>query len=36
VTQGISSFADLDADVIGISVDSPFAQEAWAKKDTSP
>ena len=31
VTQGISSYADVDADVIGISVDSPFAQEAWAQ-----
>lgn len=33
VTQGISSFSGLDAEVIGISVDSPFAQEAWAKKE---
>ncbi len=31
VTQGISSYADVDAEVIGISVDSPFAQEAWAQ-----
>ncbi len=31
VTQGISSYADVDADVIGVSVDSPFAQEAWAQ-----
>ena len=31
VTQGISSYSDVDADVIGISVDSPFAQEAWAQ-----
>jgi peroxiredoxin len=31
VTQGISSYANVDADVIGISVDSPFAQEAWAQ-----
>jgi len=29
VTQGLGSFAG--AEVIGISVDSPFAQEAWAK-----
>lgn len=29
VTQGLASFAG--AEVIGISVDSPFAQEAWAK-----
>ena len=33
VTQGISSYADIGADVIGISVDSPFAQEAWAQKE---
>jgi len=29
VTNGLNSFAG--ADVIAISVDSPFAQEAWAK-----
>lgn len=33
VTQGIATFSDLDAEVIGISVDSPFAQEAWAQKE---
>jgi peroxiredoxin len=33
VTQGISTFSDLDAVVLGISVDSPFAQEAWAQKE---
>jgi peroxiredoxin len=33
VTQGISAYQGLNADVIGISVDSPFAQEAWAKKE---
>lgn len=32
VTQGISSYAGLDAEVIGVSVDSPFAQEAWAQQ----
>ena len=32
VTQGLSSFAG--ADVIAISVDSPFAQEAWAKANS--
>jgi peroxiredoxin len=31
VTQGLSAYAELGAEVIGISVDSPFAQEAWAK-----
>ena len=30
VTQGIASYAGLDAEVIGVSVDSPFAQAAWA------
>ena len=33
VTQGIAAYAELGAAVIGISVDSPFAQEAWAKKE---
>ena len=33
VTAGLSQYADLHADVIGISVDSPFAQEAWAQKE---
>ncbi len=33
VSQGLGNFADLGAEVIGISVDSPFAQEAWAKKE---
>ena len=33
VSQGIASYADLGAAVIGISVDSPFAQEAWAAKE---
>lgn len=31
VTAGLAQYADLGADVIGVSVDSPFAQEAWAK-----
>lgn len=31
VTAGLSEYANLNAAVIGISVDSPFAQEAWAK-----
>jgi peroxiredoxin len=31
VSGGISAYADLGATVYGISVDSPFAQEAWAK-----
>jgi glutaredoxin-dependent peroxiredoxin len=33
VSQGLAAFSDLNAAVIGISVDSPFAQEAWAKKE---
>ena len=33
VTQGIADFETLGARVIGISVDSPFAQEAWAKQE---
>lgn len=33
VTAGLSNYASLNADVIAISVDSPFAQEAWAKKE---
>jgi glutaredoxin-dependent peroxiredoxin len=33
VTAGLSAYAALNADVIGISVDTPFAQEAWAQKE---
>ena len=33
ISGGLSAFTDLDAEVIAISVDSPFAQEAWAKKE---
>ena len=31
VSNGLGGYTSLGADVIGISVDSPFAQEAWAK-----
>src|SRR5947199_2021609 len=31
VTAGLSAYTGLNADVIACSVDSPFAQEAWAK-----
>ena len=31
VSQGLNAYADAGAEVIAISVDSPFAQEAWAK-----
>ena len=33
VTAGLKNFEQLNAEVIGISVDSPFAQEAWAAKE---
>lgn len=32
VTAGLTAYSDLNAEVIAISVDSPFAQEAWAKE----
>ena len=32
ITAGLSQYAGLNAEVVGISVDSPFAQEAWAKQ----
>jgi glutaredoxin-dependent peroxiredoxin len=33
VSQGINAYNDLNANVIGVSVDSPFSQEAWALKE---
>lgn len=33
VTAGLGRYEDLNASVIAISVDSPFAQDAWAKKE---
>src|ERR1044071_5849925 len=33
VTAGLKAFSGKNADVIAISVDSPFAQEAWAQKE---
>jgi glutaredoxin-dependent peroxiredoxin len=33
ITAGLNAYAGLNADVIGISVDTPFAQEAWAQKE---
>jgi glutaredoxin-dependent peroxiredoxin len=33
ITAGLSQYKSLGANVIGISVDSPFAQEAWAQRD---
>lgn len=32
ISAGLGDYAGLDAEVYGISVDSPFAQEAWAKQ----
>ena len=34
VSAGLSAYESLNAQVIGISVDSPFAQEAWAQKES--
>ena len=33
VTAGLAKYESLNAAVVGISVDSPFAQEAWAQKE---
>ena len=33
ISQGIGAYGELGADVLGISVDSPFAQAAWAAKE---
>lgn len=33
ITAGLGSYNGLNADVIAISVDSPFSQEAWAQKE---
>lgn len=32
ITGGLTQFSSLGAEVLAISVDSPFAQEAWAKQ----
>jgi peroxiredoxin len=32
-TAGLGEYSKLGASVVGISVDSPFAQEAWAKEN---
>jgi glutaredoxin-dependent peroxiredoxin len=32
VTAGLAQYSGLDAEVYGVSVDSPFAQEAWAQQ----
>ena len=33
VTAGLSQYSNLNAEMIAISVDSPFAQQAWAKQE---
>ena len=33
ITSGLNAYAGFNAEVIGISVDTPFAQEAWAQKE---
>ena len=33
ITAGLGGYSGLNADVIAVSVDSPFAQEAWAQKE---
>ena len=34
VSAGLNAYSDLNATVYGISGDNPFAQEAWAKKES--
>ena len=33
ISAGLSAYEPLNAKVIGVSVDSPFAQDAWAQKE---
>ena len=33
ITAGLNGYKDLNAEVVAISVDTPFAQEAWAQKE---
>jgi peroxiredoxin len=33
LSAGINGYTGLNADVVAISVDTPFAQEAWAQKE---
>jgi peroxiredoxin len=33
ITAGLNGYSSLNADVIAVSVDSPFAQQAWAQKE---
>jgi glutaredoxin-dependent peroxiredoxin len=33
ISAGLNGYSGLNADVVAISVDTPFAQEAWAQKE---
>jgi peroxiredoxin len=33
ISEGVNAYKSLNADVVGISVDNAFAQEAWAQKE---
>ena len=33
ISAGLSAYSSLNANVIGVSVDTPFSQEAWAKQE---
>ena len=33
VSGGLNAYSDLDAEVLAVSVDTPFSQEAWAQKE---
>src|SRR5215470_3636897 len=33
MSGGLNGYSSLNADVIAVSVDTPFAQEAWAEKE---
>ena len=33
ITAGLNSYSGLNTEVLGISVDTPFSQEAWAQKE---
>lgn len=33
ISAGLNGYSGLNASVVGISVDTPFAQEAWAQKE---
>jgi peroxiredoxin len=33
ISSGLNAYSGLNAEVVGISIDTPFAQEAWAQKE---